>query len=242
MNFVFSGCSAAEEATICTAMAYAVDVLYNRSGDYLACLKNAFMSPNEGRTPEYILRRLKDNMSTNMKCADTCANTTNWQACAPVDVSNEQMTWNHTYLASGYAVSDYAGTLVHEIAHNKGFQHPMSLGMADYDFTVNEQVESCMEDFTTNWAARDLLQGETELAHVGHNDGSWVDITSSSGGYLRSATVGIGPISPFTSGDVMRNLSLTWQDIGSGVSTTQGVGSSSYVHTVGTAACVRLLQ
>ena len=237
MNFLFSGCSAAEEATIRAAMSYAVDMLYNRSGDYLACLKNAFMFPNEGRTPEYILRRLKDNMSTNMKCSDSCDGATNWQACAPVEVSNEQMTWNRTYLASGYAVSDYAGTLVHEIAHNKGFRHPMAATMADYDFTVNEQVESCMEDLTTNWASRDLLQGETELAHVGHNDGNWVDITSSSGGYLRSATVGIGLSSPFTPGDVMRNLSLTWQDVGSSVSTTLGVGNSSYVHTTGTAAC-----
>jgi hypothetical protein len=159
----------------------------------LKCLKDVALTGGitqggdirqEATYPEWILRRMKENMPTTVDCG----NLTNASAQAQ-SLNSEVMIFDRAYLNNmlnqwGWqaAIERIAGVFLHEIAHNKGYHHPvqeMGAGDAvDYKFSVPEAANKCMTfaafGGTGDASGRDrsMVTPESTLAPVGLENGN----------------------------------------------------------------------
>ena len=186
-------CSTDQKDKIEQAMAHVMDNLLHHPTGFKNCLRSALMTRDNGVSPDAIFWLLRDNMPTTIGCQDSskvacCGGVKNWNAYAPLN-EPEQLVFDTTFVDTKTA-RRVAGVLVHEVAHNKGFSHPRN-GQYGYNFTVNEQVESCMQ-FGTPTASRDSMPNETETSHVGGSGGTPFGINADRGAYLNGVYVGLG--------------------------------------------------
>ncbi|MBI5516360.1 MAG: hypothetical protein HY909_21425 [Deltaproteobacteria bacterium] len=180
-----SGCSAAEKATIDAAMALLDDQVNNNPEPLRSCLRDAVLSPDDGESVSTIMPLLQQNMHTDFTCQDAatnpCGGSTTWLACASVGIPDEEVRIDHGYLASG-TVAQIAASILHEIAHNKGFRH---LSGTEDPYAVTDQLNTCSRVLSASPAfggvtvpttptggARSQWQGESELQQVGGAQGS----------------------------------------------------------------------
>ena len=162
----FAGCTSAERTKIREAMSYVVANLFVDSA-FPRCLENAILSRTEGASPEAILARLREPIPTRIECKDQVCGAPEPVGCAPVDISAERLSLQKSNVANA-TVESIAGTILHEVAHNKGWNHPANGQFKDFNFRVPNQVGRCMTfGFSRGRLQRNLAPGETHLAPAG---------------------------------------------------------------------------
>jgi len=134
-------CSAEERDKIRAAADVALANL--NDPDMLTCLVNHGLSAARGRSAEFILAQMKQDVPTRIKCRDNL----DANAGAPRGINDEMVLFKTSYLATA-TIEEMAGVFLHELAHNKGYTHLgldelNGTGDLEYQFCVNEQLESC---------------------------------------------------------------------------------------------------
>ena len=171
----------------------------NQGGAFDACMRDAFISADKGLPVERILGIMREPYNTSIGCKQQSAALTcpgHWAGCASwfspgsnsLNLSDEELCGNSTGTpcptpaAVGNAViADIAGTIVHEVAHNKNFEHAPDPPPSEYEYqlSVNEQLRACMEFLAPNLARRSSLSREVELAHIGGHGGGGNNLSES---------------------------------------------------------------
>jgi len=160
----FEECDAAARNNINDAMALVLDRLEDAS--YLACLKDAVITETFGATPEHVLLRLRDEVPTRVICQDIVCDNADFLGCTGVRDGEEVFTIKNDH-ARNDMPSAVAATVVHEVAHTKGFGHPGSKARLDYPFTVPVQAATCVRNLVADGLDRSDAPGDTELAPIG---------------------------------------------------------------------------
>jgi hypothetical protein len=148
----FSGCTSAQRQKIEAAAQIArAQVAGSSVAAMNLCLQNAYFSISHGFYPEEFIRRMAENMPTAISCD---AGDPGVAAHAPLKISNEEVTFSRWWLdRADVSAAKVAGTFLHEVAHNKGADHPdydQSWGdnPPEYNFTWPEQVERCSTEIS----------------------------------------------------------------------------------------------
>jgi hypothetical protein len=209
------GCNATQAQKIRDALLIARNQLQNPK--MLECLLNAFtMGPNTrftatetippgsiGRNTSYaelVLKRMNENLATKVSCSDLAFLVA---AQAQSNISTEDLVMDRTFL-NGNTTNAIAAIILHEVGHNKGFDHS-GQEQPEYYTTWNWNLEECSRQVAANaspakpgpFVSRADLNPETRLAPVGveNGDGEARDCTGTTfadtlWGYAGSAGVG----------------------------------------------------
>ncbi|MGH1344173.1 MAG: hypothetical protein ACRBN8_21620 [Nannocystales bacterium] len=170
----FDGCSAPEQSRIEDAMSIIMGKLH--SDAYLECVGDAFMTEDRGHLPEEVLARLRQDMPTLIECKDQVCGTDSAVGCAGVGISDERISVKRSYVMEA-EVESVAGVILHEVAHNKNYNHPGSWFEPDSRFRAIRQVQECMRSGEPDGLLRSQAPGETELARIGGHGGSPFDLS-----------------------------------------------------------------
>jgi hypothetical protein len=162
-------CTQAMRDKVRATMDYLVGRLYGGS-NFLTCAKDGILSETRGATPEQISIRLKDPLPTHIECKDQVCGNSGAAGCAFVGISTEELALKKDYILSA-SVPSLAGTIVHEVAHNKGWNHPPSGEWKDFNYRVPQQVQRCVASNSMYGLKRGQAPGETELAPSGGEGG-----------------------------------------------------------------------
>jgi hypothetical protein len=111
----------------------------------LLCLREHGISADSGIMIEQIMERMLENKWTTLRCR-TLPDSVGAQG--DVGINGESVTFNHKVLTGTTSDARLVYYLLHEIAHNKGFNHPKIVSRpdsAEYEFTVPEQLGICSE-------------------------------------------------------------------------------------------------
>ncbi|MBL4683596.1 MAG: hypothetical protein JKY37_03315 [Nannocystaceae bacterium] len=184
-----SGCSAYEASKINDAVDYLVSTL--DSEEYSECLADAIPSGDKGDTVEDIIALLQENKPTAIRCRDAVCGSSSATGCAPVGINTESLDLQHDHVQSA-SVAQLAGTIVHEVMHNKGYQHFLPAdGWFEPDdrFRVVRQAQQCVSSGVPWGLPRSEAPGDTELARVGGNGGAPFELTCPGDGVVRGMQV-----------------------------------------------------
>lgn len=153
----------------------------------LLCLTQHGISGDNGIMRERILARMLENKTTDIRCRSLDDNI---GAKGSIDISGESVTFNTKHLNDATSDNQLLGYLLHEVAHNKGFNHPniqTRSDNAEYEYTVPEQLAFCgmaidAGDFVADYGLGPVPDGKgpahgelaraAQLAHVGGDGGS----------------------------------------------------------------------
>ena len=177
----YNSCTDAQEDFLDDVFALAVSRVITYPWPMLDCLTDSVFS-RTAPSPEYVVQRLAEDMPTTVTCVSQACNNPNANACAPVNVNFESVTFSDSFINNN-TVARVTGVLLHEIAHNKGWSHGPS-GQYEYPLTVTEQVEACGEDFDPNNNDRSEAPYVSELAPTGGLGGSFFDLTCPNGDFM----------------------------------------------------------
>jgi hypothetical protein len=109
------------------------------------CLREHGVSADSGIMVEEIMVRMLENKTTNFRCRNLPAHV---GAEGAIGINGESVTFNHSSLNGTKSDSTLVYFLLHEIAHNKGFNHPNIVNRSEsleYEFTVPELLGMCSE-------------------------------------------------------------------------------------------------
>lgn len=138
VQFSDGSCNASRQATIRSAVAKAYEVIY--SPYFGNCLDYHVLSGTNGNSPETIVKQLREPLPTEFRCKDFQGELLAW---APINISSESVVFDTTELDTD-SISSITAILLHEIAHNKGYDHGGYASFnSEYPFTVTEQVRAC---------------------------------------------------------------------------------------------------
>ncbi len=166
----FSGCISEERRKIGRAIEHVVSNLFVDSA-FPRCLVNTVLSQTLGNSPEAILERLREPLPTRIECKAQVCGAPEPAGCAPVGISTESISLQKANVRNA-TVESLAGTIIHEVAHNKGWNHPPNGQFKDFNFRVPNQVGRCMSfGFSRGRLQRNLAPGETTLAAAGGGGG-----------------------------------------------------------------------
>lgn len=85
---------------------------------------------------------------------DVNGNPTTVFADSHVAIEGAKMRLDRSYLSSGVTKEELAGTMAHELMHNRGFTHSANpLGSRLYELTVPEQVNACIRNADSSGAS-----------------------------------------------------------------------------------------
>lgn len=177
----FSGCTSEEEDKVRLAMEHVVSNLFVDSA-FPRCLRNTILSQTNGDSPEAMLERLREPMPTRIECKDVVCGNPEASGCAPVEISTESISLQKANVMNA-TVESIAGTIIHELAHNKGWNHPPSGAFADFNFRVPNQMGRCMSSGFSRNLQRNLASGETTLAGAGGGGGEPFERTCPGAGF-----------------------------------------------------------
>jgi len=162
------------------------------------CMTDVFLSPDYDEhvtapedSVEQIMARMRENMPTKFKCDEPTYN-----ASAGYSPSEELVHFRKGWLASASWL-EVAGVILHEVSHNKGYDHP---GGVEYNYTVPDQLATCLSEIygqpdlypNNTDIKRSELLGETELSQVGAGGGSPHEIACANGSHVDAVYLGIG--------------------------------------------------
>src|SRR5262245_12249838 len=184
----------------------------NNPSNFDACMRDAFISCDKGLPVERILGLMREPFNTSIGCKDnftcgcggssTCDGPTapqfNWAGCAgPFSPGSNALNLSHEFLcgcggqcngvpcSSPPPATTIAGVILHEIAHNKNFEHDPTLGAYELNLSVNQQLRACIVPTSSGGgpflARRSSLTREVELAHIGGHGGGGKPSESSCG-------------------------------------------------------------
>jgi hypothetical protein len=113
------------------------------SSGMLPCMNQHFVAANNGTSPETILQNMREAMSTAFTCEQFPLDSENG-ANAPILAPGqpEQVNINSRTLPR-HTEQTLASTILHEVAHNKGYNHAPDHEGSEYPFTVTEQLAAC---------------------------------------------------------------------------------------------------
>jgi hypothetical protein len=194
-------CPSSDHWKITQAVRMANDAV--RDPRMLQCLKSAILSYTES-FPEVILDQLKLDVvgGTNVSCRDLGGA---WGQ-GTIGIANEIITLDTQFLHD-YDPDVIAPVIVHEVLHNRGYQHPQNNGSSqldydealEYDYTVNEQAEACAawiigNPYSSvpepNGPRREQFTSETRLAPTGWAGGTQSFSTRCPSGMVASGLSG----------------------------------------------------
>jgi hypothetical protein len=220
-------CTEPEKDLIRAGFALAVQQLQT-SNDFTVCMRSAIMSENKGITGERIAALLAQDMPTTVGCAALSG----VMAHAALSIADERTTFDRTFLASNPQPEQLAALVMHEIAHNKGFNHhdthqdPSASGRLDYEYTVPQQVRYCSLRASRSVVPRIITTtaqflDESALPPVGRKDGSpFEDLVCSSTRVAVGYDMRLGP-------DFVSNLALVCRKPGSSDNQTGWAGANT---------------
>ena len=182
---VDDSCTPLEKGRIESARQYIADQFLLNSGGLDECMLDAFFADDKALSVERILGLMKEYQSTSIGCADSdasdCSGVHGWWGCASAfsGPGSEALRLSHQMLCgsrdgqiceSPTRASLVAGTILHEVAHNKTFGHD---GVTSYELrlSVNEQLDACIASGNPNGARRSRMAFEAELAAAGFKGG-----------------------------------------------------------------------
>ena len=146
----YIGCSIAEQARINPAILTLLQSASTEFDSYVSCLKSAEFVENKGVNYLDIASSLKSADLVDIHCRDLEPNILGE---APVDIRGTRLSIDRGFISSG-TTARLAGTIGHEIMHNRGFRHSeYPFGSPHYPLTVPEQVEACLQTGTPNLPA-----------------------------------------------------------------------------------------
>lgn len=181
------GCTDAERDRVEEAMELIL-AAFNSGDDYVDCVKSALMTGDDGLTAEAIVRRLRENMPTRVNCAAEVCDRADAVGCAPVDISTESIALQKAYLANA-DLDSIAGVIIHEVAHNKGLNHPLDWFEPDSRFRAIRQAQECVRTGEPDGLLRTEAAGDTELARVGGAGGQPFELACPGGEVGRGLSV-----------------------------------------------------
>lgn len=190
-QITFDGCSGDEQALLQQGMDKLVRDVSLTPWPLEDCARDSSVSMDQGDSVEAILYKMRENKPTRIKCRDLSG--THKRAEAPRGVSREEVTVDHGLLAGAPSVAEIAATLIHEIAHNKGYAHPETagqIGEIEYYETVPLILERCELEGQAVYHGRSTLTQEQELAHVGGPGGSYFESACQTDSFMTGIRVG----------------------------------------------------
>lgn len=176
-DFSDGSCSTAQQDLIRDALAIAFDQVVTNNGLMTACLRSAQVTPQGDSAAEQFVAAMGANLPTTFRCQDSsvvsCGGLYNWNACASVGISTEEVRINHDFLtANASNAARVASVILHEVAHNKGFSH-LSSAVGEYALSWSEQSEQCslltsgVGGLSPNGLSRYAMDGESEMMSLG---------------------------------------------------------------------------
>lgn len=193
-------CSPAQKLKIEDAMAALSDALHATPEPLLACVRDAILSPDDGRFAERALAALAAAPTsgfTEIGCSpaatNPCGGASPWLGCAQTQPSGVEVLKLADAFVTNNSVAAVASVIAHEILHNRGFTH---FGGLEKRYSVNDQVETCVERVLNAAAAapspyglaRSQMVGESEQQRFGDDEGAVFDRYCPNGSYLKGAT------------------------------------------------------
>jgi hypothetical protein len=139
------------------------------SDEMLRCLAYHDIMQTNGDSAEVIMQRMREALTT----LATCENLTDEVAHAPVGIQSEQVAFDIRHLAH-YTREQLAATLLHELAHNKGYRH---LGGEEFFSSVPKTLEYCSAYMSSHSYETDVGFGRvprSDAIYVGRNTASTV--------------------------------------------------------------------
>jgi hypothetical protein len=112
--------------------------------------------------PEWIIARMSENLPTNVECSDTCVSGGGALPCA----ANETLCLLHSFFTPTVDRAQLAGTIAHEVAHNKCMPDPIKFGTPANVWGLVDAVYRAVA-YTAPFPFRSSMPQETTLAPVG---------------------------------------------------------------------------
>jgi hypothetical protein len=190
-----NSCTDQEKVLIDTARTTVwIPNLVANPSNFDACMRDAFITADKGLPVERILGIMREPYNTSIGCkkrSDPLTCSGSWDGCASwFNPGSNSLNLSHEYLCGNSAcptpaaagsrgIADIAGTIAHEVAHNKNFEHAPDY-QHDYELneSVNEQLHACMS-LAPNLSRRSSLPREVELAHIGGHGGGGKNLSES---------------------------------------------------------------
>jgi len=128
------------------------------SGAMVTCMREHYTTATNGDSVEEVIDRMKAALPAPDKTHSFCAllEPAALLAQAPVNVTDEDVDFDVDFLnanATTAGVGKVASVLLHEVAHNKGYNHGLGEVPSNsswYDFTINKQIEACSLSISNN--------------------------------------------------------------------------------------------
>lgn len=174
-----SGCNNDQMSAIALALGALRQHVVTSPSAMLACTRNAVLAPHQGAFAEQVMARLAEAMSTTFRCRQlgtTASGAAINAQASGVGTSNESMTVDTDLLTQDTA--RIAAVILHTLAYNKGYT---TQDGTEYDYSINEQVESCVESLirtgtaTPRHRSRADMKGEVELQRIGGSGGGFFE-------------------------------------------------------------------
>lgn len=180
-------CTSAMQDKLRESMDHLIGQLF-AEGVFSSCVADAVLSQTHGATAEQIVSRLQEPIPTHIECKDKVCGRPEASGCASVGIEDEVISLQKANITNA-TIESVAGTILHEVAHNKGWNHPPSGEWADFLFRVPQQAQRCIEVGTTRGLKRSHAPGKTELAHSGGEGGQPFELSCAPGQHIVGARV-----------------------------------------------------
>lgn len=219
----FQNCTAARQDKVRLAFGIAYQQVVADPGPLTRCLNDDFLTSVDWSYGEDIAIRMRAPLPTTVICADLP-----YAADAVGDVPYEELRINNAYVDAA-SPAQITATVLHEIAHNKGYHHPFELSH-DLWHSANESLAFCSESISHGddppgpfeGVRRTGLGWGAELGPVGRNGGWPFEVGCNPGTFVSGLNL--------RTGSFVNAIGLVCRGGGSEYSTSQFgalVGSAS---------------
>jgi hypothetical protein len=180
-NLAFSNCGTSQQARVSQAAQILSNRIYENGGTTMrACLADQFFGT--GVAPNTLWALYNREGVTTIQCTDSvqtaCGNVTDWWGCASPTASGETiMLANQMINDPSFSITEIAGVMGHELAHNYGYVHLGEPGGIDYESSIPQRVRACVTGSGSvagvpSTTSRTVgMPGEVELSMYGNYSG-----------------------------------------------------------------------
>jgi hypothetical protein len=162
-SFTPVNCDPIQLPKLSAAVDYADAMLDNPA--FKKCVRDAFLVGRNGAMAETIVSSLATG-STTIECTDDACGGAGCGAPGPeyIKILNSNI--------NGHTAEFVGRTILHEVAHNRGWTHKDAELDAAYSSSVNEVVRLCAQDLDVFGWSRDQPHEDTSLSPIGGTGGT----------------------------------------------------------------------